>query len=63
MNNEVRFKEYRKKKIIKFLIIVLSLVIVVLEGLALFKVIHYIWGLLIFAVVYLLKKFFLKENK
>lgn len=62
MNNELRLKEYQKKKFVKFLILFLSLVVVVLEVLAFFKVIHYIWGLLVFALVYLLKKI-LKENK
>ena len=52
MNNEERLKEYRKDKLIKNLIIILSILIVILEVLALFKVIHYIWGLLVFGIIY-----------
>ena len=54
MNNEERLKEYRKDKLIKNLIIILSILIVILEVLALFKVIHYIWGLLVFGIIYFL---------
>lgn len=61
MNNEVRYKEYKKKKILRFLILIFSLMVIVLEILAIFKVIHFVWGLLVFGVVYLLKYFFQKK--
>ena len=63
MNNEVRYKEYKKKKILKFLILIFSLMVIVLEVLAIFKVIHFVWGLLAFGIVYLLKYFFSKEKR
>ena len=63
MNNEVRYKEYKKKKILRFLILVFSLIVIILEILAIFKVIHFIWGLLAFGLVYLLKYFFQKNKK
>lgn len=56
MNNENRFKEYRKKKYIKYLMVALLFCVIVLEILALLKKVHYIWGLLVFVLVYLLKK-------
>jgi len=63
MNNEERFSLYRRNKILKFLILFLSIVVVVLEIIALFGIIHYIWGLIVFGIVYLLKNIILKENK
>jgi len=63
MNNEVRYKEYKKKKILKFLILIFSLIVIVLEILAIFKVIHFVWGLMSFGIVYLLKYFFQKNKK
>ena len=56
MNNEKRLQEYRKKKLIKILILILSVVIVILEFLAICKIIHYIWGLIVFIIAYLIKK-------
>lgn len=58
MNNDDKIKKYQRKKILKWVIIILSIIVIVLEVLALFKVISMIWGLLLFVVVYILKKIF-----
>ena len=63
ISNEDRYSLYRKKKILKYLLLFLSLCVVVLEVLALFKIIHYTWGLVVFLVVYLIKKVFVKTNE
>lgn len=63
ISNEDRYSLYRKKKILKYLLLFLSLCVVVLEVLALFKIVHYIWGLVVFLVVYLIKKVFVKTNE
>ena len=55
MNNEERFQAYRKKKILKIIIFILSLAVIILEILALFNLVHFIWGLLVFVLVYFLK--------
>ena len=57
-SNDDKIKEYQRKKVLKYLIILLSIIVVVLEVLALFKVISMIWGLLLFIVIYILKKIF-----
>ena len=58
MNNDDKIKKYQRKKILKWVIIILSIIVIVLEVLALFKVISMIWGLLLFIVIYILKKLF-----
>ena len=56
--NDLQFKEYKKKKIYKYLIITLSLLTIILESLALFKVISYVWGLIPFVLCYIVKYFY-----
>lgn len=63
MNNVLKYKEYKKKKIFNYLMIILGIVIIVLEILALFKVIHYIWGLLVFIILVIVKKFNLRKQE
>ena len=58
--NDEKFREYKKKKAIKYLYILLSISVIVLEILALFNVISMIWGILIFAIIWLFKKNILK---
>ena len=56
--NDDRIKMYQKQKVKKWIIIVLSLAIIVLEVLALFKVLNMLWGCALFVIVYILKKMF-----
>ena len=63
MNNEERFLAYRKNKILKIMIFIFSLAVIILEILALLNIIHFIWGLLVFIIVYFLKEKIIKKNK
>jgi len=54
--NEEKYQSYQKKRIFKYGIIGLSIVIIVLEILALLNKISMIWGLLLFIVLYIFKK-------
>lgn len=56
--NDQKIYEYKKNKVKKWLIIILSIGVIVLEVLALFKVISLLWGCALFVIIYLLKKFF-----
>lgn len=56
--NEKKYKEYQKKKILRYLIIIFSLITIILESLALFKVISYIWGLIPFLIYTIIKYFY-----
>lgn len=56
MDNDEKLKKYQKKKVLNVVILLLSLITIVLEILALFKVINMIWGIIIFIIIYLLKK-------
>ena len=56
--NDKKLKEYKKRKILKYLIIFLSLLTITLESLALFKMISYVWGLIPFIICYIVKYFY-----
>ncbi|MBQ8472363.1 MAG: hypothetical protein IJ501_02540 [Bacilli bacterium] len=56
--NDKKIKEYKKRKILKYLIIFLSLLTITLESLALFKMISYLWGLIPFVICYIVKYFY-----
>ena len=56
--NDNKIKEYKKRKILKYLIIILNLFTITLESLALFKMISYIWGLIPFVISYIVKYFY-----
>ena len=56
--NDQKIKEYKKRKILKYLIIFLSLLTITLESLALFKMISYVWGLIPFVICYIVKYFY-----
>ena len=58
MNNDDKIKAYRKKKIEKWLLIIASIGVIVLEILALFNVISMLWGCILFILIYLFKKMF-----
>ncbi len=63
MNNEQIEKEYKKKKIARLLIIVLSFLVIVLESLALFKIISYLWGLIPFVLSCIVKYFYERKER
>ncbi len=58
--NDKKINEYRKKKFLKYLYIALSIIVIILEILALFNVISMVWGLIIFALLLLFKKNMIK---
>ncbi len=57
-DNDKKIREYQKNKFKKWLLIILCLGVIVLEVLALFNVIHMLWGCALFIIIYLLKNFF-----
>jgi len=48
-------KQYKRKKLYRYLIIILSFLVIVLESFALFKVISYLWGLIPFVLSCIVK--------
>ena len=62
--NDKKYKEYKKKKVFRYLFIILSFLTIILESLALFKMISYLWGLIPFVICYIIKYLSLeKETK
>ena len=61
-NNDKKLKEYKKKQILKYLMIICSLSVIVLESFALFNVISYLWGVIPFVLNLIIKYFYEKEN-
>ena len=61
-SNDLKVKKYRKKKILKYLIIILSFIIIILESLALFNVISYLWGLIPFLINCIIKYIYEKDK-
>ena len=62
-NNDKKIKEYRKKQIFKYSIIITSFMVIVLEAFALFGVISYLWGLIPFVINCIIKYIDEKDNK
>ena len=62
MNNEEKEKKYKKKKLYKNLIIVLSLATIILESLALFQMISCLWGFIPFFLSYYFKSLYEEVN-
>ena len=56
--NDDKIRNYKLKKYMKWVIIILSLSVIVLEVLALFRIISMFWGFIPFIIVYILKKMF-----
>ena len=56
--NDDKYNQYKKKKLFKYLFLLLSVGVIVLEILALLNVINMIWGLILFIGLYFLKKMF-----
>ena len=54
--NDKKYNDFKKKKIFRYIYVVLSLLVIVLELLALFNVINMIWGLILFILLFFLKK-------
>ena len=54
--NDDKIKKYQRQRVKKWIIIILSLGVIVLEVLALLKVINMLWGCGLFIIVYILKK-------
>ena len=61
VTNEERYSKYNRKKLYRYLIIILSFMVIVLESFALFKVISYLWGLIPFVLSCIVK--FLNEKE
>ena len=59
--NDLKYKNYKQQQIIKYSVIVLSFLTIVLESLALFGMISYLWGLIPFVLTYLVKYLFIKQ--
>lgn len=60
--NDLKVKEYKRKKIIKYAIIGLSFLTIVLESFALFQMISYLWGLIPFVLTYIIKYFCIEDG-
>ena len=58
MTNDEKVKEYQKKKIAKYSILIFSFLTIILESLALFQMISYLWGLIPFFITYMIKYFY-----
>ena len=58
--NEKKYSEFRKRKIFRYLYIILEISVVIIEILALFGIINLIWGIVFFVILYLMKKKLIK---
>ena len=61
MTNEEKYSQYKRRKIYRYLIIIFSFLVIVLEAFALFKVISYLWGLIPFILSCIVKYLFERE--
>ena len=59
-DNDKKIAAYKKQRTFKIIYIVLSIIVIILELLAIFNVISMIWGCVVFAIIYLFKKNILK---
>ncbi len=58
--NDVKYREYQKNKIFKMVYIIGGLGVITLSVLALLQKISFVWGLVLYACVYIFNKFYLK---
>ena len=58
---EKLLRDYRIKRGLYYTRIILSLLVIILEVMALFKLISVMWGLLVFAINMIIKYFFTKK--
>lgn len=56
--NDDKIKNYKRKRLLKWVIIILSIAVIILEVLALLDIISMLWGCLLFIIIYILKKVF-----
>ena len=59
-DNDKKIAEYQRKKFLKWGIIALYLCVIVLEILALLNIIDMLWGCIVFLLIFIIKKIFLK---
>ena len=58
--NDKKIRDYKKKKITKWILIFMCAAVIILETLALFNVISMVWGAIIFIIILLFEKIILK---
>lgn len=58
--NEKKYNDYQKKKFLRYIYLLLSIVVVALEILVLFNAINIVWGIIFFIILYILKKILIK---
>ena len=58
MTNEEKYNVYKKKKILRYLMIIFSFLTIVLESFALFRVISFLFGLIPFILLYITKYYY-----
>lgn len=58
--NEKKYNEFKKKKIFRLLYIFLALFVVITEILVLLGNINVVWGIVSFALLYIMKKILIK---
>ena len=62
VTNDEKVKRYKKRKIYRYLIILFSFMVIILESFALFKVISYLWGLIPFVLSCIVKYLYQREK-
>ena len=58
MTNDQKYNVYKKKKILRYLMIIFSFLTIVLESFALFKTISFLFGLIPFCLLYITKYYY-----
>lgn len=58
MTNDEKYNNYKKRKILRYLTIIFSLLTIILEAFALFRVISFLWGLIPFCLLYIAKYYY-----
>ncbi len=58
MTDEEKYNVYKKKKILRYLMIIFSFLTIVLEAFALFRVISFLFGLIPFCLLYVTKYYY-----
>lgn len=61
--NDLKYQLFKQKQRTKYLIIILSILTIILETLALFKVISFLYGLIPFCLSYVIKYQSQKQSK
>ena len=57
ISNEQKYINYRKRKVLRIVIMLLSIFTIILAILSLFKVINMIWAIILFVVVHCITKY------